>query len=220
MRMAAVNNVGEGRGEQITFWPSRLISEERMSKPETKMRNEIGLIANQKILWFPASDNYSSVISLSCMFLPSIMQGKKEMQKDRQRGSESFTSVAVSRGSRVAFILPSAFTGLVSKSQSLFFFAFPAFCWGQLQAVQTFGGGIHHLFIRPKPQPLNAAWDGAKDNPISQLRFNPVTFLWFCYFRTEKCRELQKGAFRKNKDAEMKTVTAYCLSQYIWDRYR
>lgn len=122
MRMAAVNNVGEGRGEQITFWPSRLISEERMSKPETKMRNEIGLIANQKILWFPASDNYSSVISLSCMFLPSIMQGKKEMQKDRQRGSESFTSVAVSRGSRVAFILPSAFTGLVSKSQSLFFF--------------------------------------------------------------------------------------------------
>lgn len=203
--MAAVNNGGWERGEQITYWPRRLIIEEKMSKPETMMRAELGLIANRENSWF-------AVIITRCNFskmhFPSKHHGREKWSKKTDR------EVVVAEWHSSSLLLLPAW----SVNQSLAsFFAFPAFCWGQLRAVQKEGGGIHHLFIRPKPRLLNAVWDRAEDNPISQLRFNPATFPWFHYFWTERCRKEVK---KTTQDAGTKTVAAHCRTWYIWDRWR
>lgn len=58
MKVTVVDNLGEEKAEQITFWTCRLISRRKMSKLKARMRNGMDLMANHKILQFPASDNY------------------------------------------------------------------------------------------------------------------------------------------------------------------
>lgn len=135
--------------------------------------------------------------------LPNAVERKSEGKRQTEKQWEHFFT-SVSRGSWVAFILPSAFTGLVSKSQAFFFLPFPASAEvSSERSRRKEEASITFLYVRSLGRLMQPEIE-QKDNPISQLRFNPVTFPWFRYFRTEKCRELQKGAFGKKRKKKRK----------------
>ena len=153
-------------------------------------------IANHKILTFPSE----WLLGVFCKLrVPSKHRGGEE-ETDRA-GARELLYICGCQPWELSGIHPplsSPFSSLVSKSRSLSPSLLPSLPSAEVSSERSRreGGGIHHLFIRPEPRLLNAAWDSAKDNPISQLRFSPATFLWFGYFRDWK---VQRAAERRNR---------------------
>lgn len=174
MKVTVVDNLGEEKAEQITFWMCGLISRQKMSKLKAKMRNGMDLKANHKILLFPASDNYP----------PSFFQDARFLQASG--GQEKAEEVCVAFRER-----PSPPLRMVTESLRLFSClllrsATSGPDWTREASITFFYTSKASIAIRGE----------AKDNPISQIGIYPAAFLGCCYFNTKVPKWMLKKSWK------------------------